>query len=51
MGAAAQAVDGTSSNLVIDKDGWPVIVDGIPGPWPDGLSGEHRRHLEDLEDE
>jgi hypothetical protein len=37
--------------LVIDKDGWPVIVDGTPGPWPDGLSGEHRRHLEDLQDE
>jgi hypothetical protein len=32
--------------LVIDEDGWPVIVDGNPGPWPDELSGEHRRHLE-----
>ena len=37
--------------LVIDEDGWPVTVDGTPGPWPDGLSGDHRRHLEDLQDE
>jgi hypothetical protein len=37
--------------LVIDEDGWPVIVDGTPGKWPDELSGEHRRHLEDLQDE
>ena len=28
--------------LVIDEDGWPIIVDGTPGPWPDELSGEHR---------
>jgi hypothetical protein len=36
---------------VIDKDGRSVTVDGTPGPWPDGLSGDHRRHLEDLQDE
>jgi hypothetical protein len=36
--------------LVIDEDGWPVIVDGTPSPWPDELSGD-RRHLEDLQDE
>ena len=36
---------------MIDEDGWPIIVDGTPGPWPDELSGENRRDREDLQDE